>query len=382
MKPLPRLIGVAAILALAGSVACVGGSTNGNTATGCSGSSAQTGHTTVTAWYHGSLTVQPGLTMAKLADDFNKSQSNVTVNFVAQAEATYSTTVKAAAASGGLPDLLDFDGPNLYNYAWSKDLIPMDNCLSSGVKADLTPANVQQGTYAGKLYGVGYYEGSQGVFVRRSVLQKNGIRIPAGPQDAWTAAEFTSALQTLQKAGFAHPLDMKINYGIGEWYTWGFSPILQSAGADLINRSNYQTATGTLNSDAAVKALNGSWQWGITKQAKNPAAVAAFINYMLSPDHALIWANAGEQGSPVKSVASESSLYGPSGPLSLITQVLDGGFTVTRPQTPAYPTITDQFARAFKAIADGGDVKTALTAAATAIDQDIKDNSGYPAPGT
>jgi len=444
MKPLPRLIGVAAILALAGSVACGGGSTNGNTATGCSGSSAQTGHTTVTAWYHGSLTVQPGLTMAKLADDFNKSQSNVTVNFVAQAEATYSTTVKAAAASGGLPDLLDFDGPNLYNYAWSKDLIPMDNCLSSGVKADLTPANVQQGTYAGKLYGVGYYEGSQGVFVRRSVLQKNGIRIPAGPQDAWTAAEFTSALQTLQKAGFAHPLDMKINYGIGEWYTWGFSPILQSAGADLINRSNYQTATGTLNSDAAVKALttvqswfkagyvdpndddasflkgrtpiswvgpwvydpyaqaagndlaivplpnfgngskagNGSWQWGITKQAKNPAAVAAFINYMLSPDHALIWANAGEQGYPVKSVASESTLYGPSGPLNLITQVLDGGFTVTRPQTPAYPTITDQFARAFKAIADGGDVKTALTAAATAIDQDIKDNSGYPAPGT
>src|SRR5258708_14003918 len=103
---------------------------------------------------------------------------------------------------------------------------------------------------------------------------------------------------------------------------------------------------------------------------------------MVRLDHGLIWANAGERGSPVKSVARESTLYGPSGRLNLITQVLDGGFTVTRPQTPAYPTITDQFARAFKAIADGGDVKTALTAAATAIDQDIKDNSGYPAPGT
>ncbi len=54
---------------------------------------------------------------------------------------------------------------------------------------------------------------------------------------------------------------MKINYGIGEWYTWGFSPILQSAGADLINRSNYQTATGTLNSDAAVKALTTVQSW-------------------------------------------------------------------------------------------------------------------------
>src|SRR5258708_9475515 len=102
MKPLPRLIGVAAILALAGSVACGGGSTNGNTATGCSGSSAQTGHTTVTAWYHGSLTLQPGLTMAKLADDFNQSQNQVTVNFLAQAEATYQRTVKTAATIGRL----------------------------------------------------------------------------------------------------------------------------------------------------------------------------------------------------------------------------------------------------------------------------------------
>src|SRR5258707_14833446 len=97
MKPLPRLIGVAAILALAGSVACGGGSTNGNTATGCSGSSAQTGHTTVTAWEHGSLTVQPALAMAKLGDDFNKRQNNDTGNFVAQGEADNSTTVKAAA---------------------------------------------------------------------------------------------------------------------------------------------------------------------------------------------------------------------------------------------------------------------------------------------
>src|SRR5260370_1388166 len=123
--------------------------------------------------------------MANLPDDFNKNQSNVTVNFVAQAEATDSTTVKAAAASGGLPDLLDFDGPNLYNYAWSKDLIPIDTCISPQVRADLTTANVDQGTYAGKLYGIGYYEGSMGMFARKSILEKNEIRIPTGPQDGW-----------------------------------------------------------------------------------------------------------------------------------------------------------------------------------------------------
>ncbi len=437
-----RVFGVLSALTV-GTVACAGGSPAGSSTTACSTSSAS-GHVTVTAWYHGSTTSEPGLTMAKLAQAFNQSQSNITVNFVGQAEATYNTTVKAAAASHGLPDLLDFDGPNLYNYAWSKNLIPMGNCISAPVRADLTPANVDQGTYVGKLYGLGYYEGSQGVFVRKSVLQKNGIRIPTGPQDAWTADEFTAALQTLKKAGYAHPIDLKMNYGVGEWYTWGFSPIIQSAGADLINRSNYQKATGTLDSPDAVKALtifqswfkagyvdpndddaafvkgrspiswvgpwvyagysqavgsdlgivplpnfghgskagNGGWMWGITSQAKDPAAVAAFINYMLSPDHALIWPNAGNQGSPVKSVSSQSPLYGANGPLKLIAQVLDEGYTVTRPQTPAYPTITDQFARAIKAIADGADVQSTLTKAAAAIDTDIQDNNGYPVPSS
>ncbi len=396
-------------------------------------------------WYHGSTTSGAdvgGAEMAKLVDEFNESQTSVTIDLVGQAEADYGTTVKAASASGGLPDLLDFDGPNLYNYAWSKDLIPLDSCLSPEVRADLTAPNVDQGTYAGDLYGVGYYEGSMGMFARRSVLEENGIRIPTGPEDAWTAEEFTAALQTLQTAGFDHPLDLKMNYGIGEWFTFGFSPVIQSAGADLIDRSDYQTATGVLDSDAAVAALttvqswfeagyvdpndddaafvtgrtpiswvgpwvylayseavgddlivvplpdfgdgmrtgNGGWMWGITKEADEPDAVAAFINWMLSPERALQWPDATGQGSPVQSVADQSELYGSDGPLNLITQFLDGDYTVSRPQTPAYPTITSQFAQAFKDIADGADVQETLSSAASAIDQDIEDNEGYPIP--
>ena len=52
-----------------------------------------------------------------------------------------------------------------------------------------------------------------------------------------------------------------MNYGIGEWYTFGFSPVIQSAGADLIDRSSIQTATGTLDSDAAVKAMTTVQSW-------------------------------------------------------------------------------------------------------------------------
>ncbi|NJK46570.1 MAG: hypothetical protein HC933_22055, partial [Pleurocapsa sp. SU_196_0] len=48
------------------------------------------------------------------------------------------------------------------------------------------------------------------------------------------------------------------------------------------------------------------------------------------------------------------------------------------PATPAYPAITKAFATAADNIAKGANVKAELDKAARAIDQDIKDNSGYP----
>jgi multiple sugar transport system substrate-binding protein len=79
-----------------------------------------------------------------------------------------------------------------------------------------------------------------------------------------------------------------------------------------------------------------------------------------------------------KSALAKSELYGPGGLLHLYIEQIDAGFTVPRPITPAYPTITTAFARAFKNVAGGADVKSELDAAAQKIDQDIKDNHGYP----
>ena len=45
----------------------------------------------------------------------------------------------------------------------------------------------------------------------------------------------------------------------GEWYPYAFSPFLQSFGGDLIDRSTFQTAEGTLNGEAAV-AWGEWWQ--------------------------------------------------------------------------------------------------------------------------
>ena len=74
------------------------------------------------------------------------------------------------------------------------------------------------------------------------------MRIPTGIEDAWTLDEFNEALEKLQALDeVEYAIDFKMNYGQGEWYTYGFSPIIQSWGGNLIDRSDYQSADGVLN---------------------------------------------------------------------------------------------------------------------------------------
>ena len=173
----------------------------------------------------------------------------------------YARQVKAAAAHGDLPDVLDFDGPNLYNYAWSGKLKPIDSCVSTSLREDLLPSVLQQGTYADRLWGIGTFDSGLGLYVRPSILTSAGIRIPTGPGDAWTADEFTSVLQRLRQAGFDRPLDLQLNEPNPEWYTYGFAPAVWSAGGDLIDRTDYRTVDGFLNGPAAVKALTILQRW-------------------------------------------------------------------------------------------------------------------------
>jgi multiple sugar transport system substrate-binding protein len=89
--------------------------------------------------------------------------------------------------------------------------------------------------------------------------------VPAGVSDAWTAGEFTRILYQLRRAGYRQPLDLQMNQarpgGSREWFSYGFAPVIWSAGGDLINRSGYRTAQGVLNSPASVGALSRVQSW-------------------------------------------------------------------------------------------------------------------------
>jgi multiple sugar transport system substrate-binding protein len=357
-------------------------------------------------------------------------------------EGTYNAQVQAAALAGDLPDLLEFDGPYLYNYVWQGRLHPLDDLLPEELANDLLPTILEQGTYNNHLYSIGTFDSGLGLFARRSKLAAAGVRIPSGIKDAWRASEFDRVLTALaEQDPDGAVLDLKLNYR-GEWYTYAFSPTLHSAGTSLIDPKTMQHAGEFLNSAIAVTTLGrlqswlqkgyvdanvddasfvsnrvalswvghweypryreawgddlillplpdfghgsisgqGSWNWGITANSRHPQEAFAFLKFILTADEVLAMATANGAVPARRSVLAQSPLYRPGAPLNLFAAQLLQGRTVSRPRTPAYPVISAAFQQAVDNIRNNGDVQASLDQAARTIDQDINDNRGYDAP--
>ncbi len=381
-------------------------------------------------------------TLQEQVKRFNTGHPGLQVRLTLIPEGSYNAQVQAAAVADELPDLLEFDAPFLYSYVWQGHLRPLDDLLPDTLQADLLPSIIEQGRYHGRLWAVGSYDSGLCLYADRSKLQQAGVRIPT-LQNPWSRDEFNAILQRLaQYDADGQVLDLKLNYA-GEWYTYAFSPLIQSAGGDLINRRDYLTADHLLNGADAVSAMStlqswiragrvdaniddaafingrvalafgghwnypqyhdvlgdnllllplpdfghgpktgqGSWAWAITAGSRNAEAAAEFVAYLLTDKEILAMTKANSAIPATYSAISLSPRYRTGGPLNLFVRQLDGGYAVPRPRTPAYPVITAAFQKAFDRIRSGTEVQAALDRAVRTIDDEIEDNQGYPLVG-
>lgn len=249
---------IASIAALALIAGACGGDDVSSSAADCDG---EITATTIEAWAHEGSEAEAYQAMV---DDFNATtgaDAGLTINLTLVPEGEYTATINAAAAAGDLPAVLDFDGPVLANLAWPGNIVSLENCIPDDVRDNILPSILEGGTYEGNLYSVGTFDSGLGLYAWRSALDSVGARIPENAGDAWSVEETEQILRDLQAAGFEHPLDTKFWYGTqGEWMTYGFAPIVWSAGEDLIDRDSLK-AEGVLNSDAAVEALTTFQSW-------------------------------------------------------------------------------------------------------------------------
>lgn len=366
---------------------------------------------------------------------FNAKQSRYRIVTETLPQGSYQQAVVAAALTHKLPCALDLDQPTVANFAWAGHLLPLEGAARpAGVDA-LIPGG--RSHYKGKLYAVGQFDVALALFARKSVLAQHGIRA-ATLEQPYSADEFRGILRQLKAAGQRYPLDVNAQWG-GEWVAYAFSPWLQSAGADLIDRRNFTRVDGVLNSDAALRVVEyyqslfserlasrrpvddqafpggravfqytgswsaadyrkkfgddlvvlpppafgatpkigaGSWQWAISSSCPQVEGARLFLEHLISTDEIARFSQATGMMPTSAAAAELTPLYRPGG-FGRSFFDFARAWAVLRPETPAYPMISSSFERAMKEAREGGDAAEALDRAVEAIQQDLKRNRNY-----
>ncbi|WEH41967.1 extracellular solute-binding protein [Streptomyces sp. AM 2-1-1] len=422
----------AASVAVTAATALVAGCTSGSA--GTSGANGDT----LTLWTHNAGNSVELDVVKKIIKDFNGSQDTYEVKLQAFPQSDYNNSVVAAASARKLPCLLDVDGPNVANWAWGGYLDPID--VSGSEVPLLAQLASTVGKYEDKLYAFGFYDVSLAFFARKSVLESHGIRVPTMGKP-WQKDEFDTALAKLKKSGeFEYPLEMGTG-GTGEWWSYGYSPQLQSFGGDLVDRRDYEKASGTLDGESAVQwatwfqslvtkgymakksgadpnkdflagksAIQWDGSWNAAKNAEklgDDLAIIPPVDFGTGPKiggaswqwamsstcsnkaGAQEWLKFSRQNKYfVEYARATSTIPATDAAAREIEDYQPGGtfdvlvdfareYATVRPATPAYPYISTEFEKAAKDILAGADPKKALGQAAKDIDSNLKTNDYY-----
>jgi multiple sugar transport system substrate-binding protein len=386
-------------------------------------------------WRHDTGDVEMAAGKAAV-ERFNRSQKRWKVTVEAIPQGSYTESITAASLVGQLPCIIAMDQPTVPNFAWAGHIRPLGSLLPPDAVARLLEGG--RGTYQGQLYSVGQFDVVLALFSRRSQLDALGIRI-ATIDRPYTAAEFHDVLVKAKGSGrYRFPLDLNGRFK-GEWYSYAFSPWLQSAGTDLIERNNYLRVDGMLNSDAAVavghyygrlfrdrlveripaddKAFEqgrtlfhytgswkvreysmlfgddlvampppdfgrgpkigaASWQWGISRDCRQPEGAAAFLAHLVSSQEiAMASRDTGLVPVSVEGAALTEH-YRPDGDWRIYFEFARR-YAVARPASPGYPAMSSAFEKALADIRSGKDAAEALDEAVEAIEHNIARNNGY-----
>jgi multiple sugar transport system substrate-binding protein len=427
----PRPLAWASVVALVAVVVLAG--CGGRAPSGGGGGGGEGGE--LTLWTHNAGNKEELAIVKQVVNDYNASQTKNQVKVQAFPQAAYNDAVTAAATSKKLPCILDIDAPIVPNWAWAGYLAKLD--LPQELVDKQLPSTL--GKWKDQLYSVGSYEAALGLFARKSALDAAGVRV-ATVDKPWTAQEFDQALRKIKASGkFPYVLDLGTGDPTPEWWTYGYSPFLQSFGGDLIDRNTYKTASGVLNGDKAMAWANwlqgltrnkytpaksgtdafadfvngksamvwsgswsagnlekvkdgvvmpppdfgtgptiggGSWQWGISSGCQNVAGALDYLKFSLNPKYLSQFVTKLNLIPATEEAAAQAPGWEPGGSKRFF---LDESkkFTLIRPPTPAYPYITTTFAKAAQDIVAGGGAKSILDQAAKNIDQNLKSNNNY-----
>ncbi len=331
----------------------------------------------------------------------------------------YAEKLAIAAAARDLPDAFDLDGPLVARFAKAGLLAPLGPWFSRAELDDFLPTILEQGTVEGKLYALGAFDSALVLYYDRDLLGRAGVAPPRGGA-GWGWPDFVAACEKLRGAGI-EPLALHMDESADEWFTYAFSPVLWSGGGDLI-APDAPRVRGVLASAENIRALRawqelfarkfaatdpvdpdpfgsgkvaldwsghwmarshlakkgsrlgamplprlgekaaapcGSWCWGVSARAADPALAAEWVRWITDSRTGVAPLVRANGAVPARRSAFAAFPEYAAEPYSLFRAQLENTARA-RPRTPFYATLTSRFAAALRDIARGAEVEASL----------------------
>lgn len=371
-----------------------------------------------------------------LIADFNQSKQGFLVKpaFLSNETAPLRDILFQSFASGNAPDLFSLDGPDVAYWAYMNSLLPFDEYLEPEFLSSFLSPILQQGSYRGKLYHLGYTESTLCILYNKELFNSLNIRIPDCTETAWSWAEFLQVCSLIQKkTGYQYPLLMDSGRGLypksGEWLTYSGLPFILQNNGNFFS-PDYTRVSGYINSPESVFAMDwlgslfhkyrythienisadfpedfamslslpsayfhgiktcdnigiiplphglnaasphGSWGLCMSRQTRHIRECCTFLKYVFSFQNQLKISK--YTGIPVLKEIYDAmdSFNAISNHTNILFSQLKNT-SFTRPQTPAYPFFSKQFSYAYYNIATGADAKKELDQMAQLVDDHL-----------
>ena len=403
-----------------------------------SGETTEDGKVAIPLWTHSAGSETEMAVLNQIIDDFNASQDTYEVEEQEFPQEAYNDSVQGAAAADDLPCVLDVDGPIMPNWAWNGWMVPTgltdadvaaflpstvgrynDEIYSVGYwdattvmftrKSILDKHGIRVPTvdepwtadeYAGlqqKIADSGDFKNvvdygpswtgewwsyAFGTFLTSfggDEIDRDGFTSTEGVLNGPEALEFATWFQDQFADGYAAKsnspdrtefLEGKVAIQFNG--NWEYAKNVEKYGDDLVIAPTPDFGNGSVSGA-------GSWQYGLTKSCSEAqlAGGLEYLKFSLDDKYIAMYSDATSL-IPATSTAGEQTTkgyYGPGEPLEVVSAIAQK-YAQVRPETPAYPVISQVFEKQLQDIMNGKDPQEGLDQMVSEIDADLA-SAGY-----
>ena len=216
------------------------------------------GEELITMWVHVIEETTEGQAYKNSVERFNKEYNGkycLSVEFVPRNESGggYTDKINSSVISGGLPDIITVDGPNVSAYVANNIIQPLVG-ITDDEKAKYLPSVIEQGTINNKLYALGLMESSTLFFYNKDILNEVGIQVPSF-DNPWTWDEFYEVCEKIKNVIQENDYPIDMTFPSGESTIYYYAPFIWSNGGDFVSKDGL-TVDGYFNSEKTYETVD------------------------------------------------------------------------------------------------------------------------------